>query len=157
MQFEKGVSPPRQSEQDQNNRASEGSDPCQGHGRPVEVKKGLVHSVGDDLERKRGRLRYATRIIRRETNGLREESMSTPRALNRDLAKQNPEGTFDNPFEIVEEKLFTKGEKIATLNRWRQSLLEELSAAGEGMRTYGVTSDRARLLEQIEAAKSQLR
>ena len=83
--------------------------------------------------------------------------MSTPRALNRDLAKQNPEGVFDNPFEIVEEKLFTKGEKIATLNRWRQSLLEELSAAGEGMRTYGVTSDRARLLEQIEAAKSQLR
>ena len=83
--------------------------------------------------------------------------MSTPRALNRDLAKQNPEGTFDSPFEIVEEKLFTKGEKIATLNRWRQSLLEELSAAGEGMRTYGIASDRARLLEQIEAAKSQLR
>jgi hypothetical protein len=82
--------------------------------------------------------------------------MSTPRALNRDLAKQNPEGTFDSPFEIVEEKLFTKGEKIATLNRWRRSLLEELSATGEGMRTYGVASDRARLLEQIEAAKSQL-
>ena len=83
--------------------------------------------------------------------------MSTPRASNRDLAKQNPERTFDTPFEIVEERLFTKGEKIATLNRWRQSLLEELSAAGEGMRTHGVTSDRARLLEQIEAAKSQLR
>ena len=62
--------------------------------------------------------------------------MSTPRALNRDLAKQNPEGTFETPFEIVDEKLFTKGEKIATLNRWRQSLLEELSAAGEGMRAY---------------------
>jgi len=82
--------------------------------------------------------------------------MSTTRALNRDLAKQNPEGTFDSPFEIVDEKLFTKGEKIATLNRWRQSLLEELSASGEGMRTYGNASDRARLLEQIEAAKSQL-
>ena len=40
--------------------------------------------------------------------------------------------------------------------RWRQSLLEELSASGEGMRTYGIASDRARLLEQIEAAKSQL-
>ncbi len=82
--------------------------------------------------------------------------MSATRTLNRDLAKQNPEGTFDSPFEIVEETLFTKGEKIATLNRWRQSLLEELSATGEGMRTYGIASDRARLLEQIEAAKSQL-
>ena len=59
--------------------------------------------------------------------------MSATRTLNRDLAKQNPEGTFDSPFEIVEEKLFTKGEKIATLNRWRQSLLEELSASGEGI------------------------
>ena len=54
------------------------------------------------------------------------------------------------------ERLFTKGEKIATLNRWRQSLLEELDASGEGMRTHGVSVERARLLEQVEAARSQL-
>ena len=83
--------------------------------------------------------------------------MRTPRALNRTLAKQNPEGAFGSPFEIVGERLFTKGEKIATLNRWRQSLLRELDASGEGMHTRGVLAERARLLEQIEAARSQLR
>jgi hypothetical protein len=72
------------------------------------------------------------------------------------LAKQNPEGTFRSPFEIVGEKLFTKGEKIATLNRWRQSLLKELDAGNEGMRTHGVLAERARLLEQVEAARNQL-
>lgn len=82
--------------------------------------------------------------------------MSTPRALNRKLAKQDPEGTFDSPFEIVGEKLFTRGEKIATLNRWRQSLLKELDASGEEMSARGVLAERARLLEQVEAARSQL-
>ena len=38
--------------------------------------------------------------------------MSATRTLNRDMAKQNPEGTFDSPFEIVEEKLFTKGREL---------------------------------------------
>ena len=83
--------------------------------------------------------------------------MSKPRALNRKLAKQDPEGTFDSPFEIVGEKLFTRGEKIATLNRWRQSLVDELSASGQGMRTHSVPLERARLLEQVEAARNQLR
>jgi hypothetical protein len=76
--------------------------------------------------------------------------------LNRQLAKQDPEGTFDSPFEIVGEKLFTRGEKIATLNRWRQSLLKELDASGEDMSARAVLADRARLLEQVEAARSQL-
>jgi hypothetical protein len=78
------------------------------------------------------------------------------RLLNRDFAKHNPESTFQSPFEIVEERLFTRGEKIATLNRWRQSVLEELRASGEGMRTHGISFRRARLLEQIEAARNQL-
>jgi hypothetical protein len=81
----------------------------------------------------------------------------TPRALNRTLAKQNPEVAFRTPFEIVGERLFTKGEKIATLNRWRQSLLKELDASSEGMPTHAVLAERARLLEQVEAARSQLR
>jgi hypothetical protein len=44
--------------------------------------------------------------------------------------------------------LFTRGEKIATLNRWRQSILEELVAMGE--------SRRARLLGEIEEARTRL-
>jgi hypothetical protein len=88
--------------------------------------------------------------------GKREDGVRTPRALNRTLAKQNPEGAFGSPFEIVGERLLTKGEKIATLNRWRQSLLRELDASSEGMHTRGVLAERARLLEQVEAARSQL-
>jgi hypothetical protein len=82
--------------------------------------------------------------------------VSTPRALNRKLAKQDPEGTFGSPFDIVGEKLFTRGEKIATLNRWRQSLLKELDTPGEGISPGGLMAERARLLEQVEAARSQL-
>ena len=38
------------------------------------------------------------------------------KAMNRVLAKQDPEGNFDSPLGIVDETLFTRGEKIATLN-----------------------------------------
>jgi hypothetical protein len=72
----------------------------------------------------------------------------TTRALNRSLAKQDPEGNFQSPLYIVEERLFTRGEKIATLNRWRQSILEELVALGEARR--------ARLLFEIEEARTRL-
>lgn len=70
------------------------------------------------------------------------------RSLNRSLAKQDPEGNFESPLVIVDERLFTRGEKIATLNRWRQAILEELSAMGEARR--------ARLLGEIEEARSRL-
>ncbi|MGE0849468.1 MAG: hypothetical protein AB7O44_07575 [Hyphomicrobiaceae bacterium] len=72
----------------------------------------------------------------------------TTRALNRSLAKQDPEGNFESPLYIVEERLFTRGEKIATLNRWRQSILEELVALGEARR--------AQLLCEIEEARTRL-
>ena len=69
--------------------------------------------------------------------------------LNRSLAKQDPEGTFQNPFVIVDETMFTRGEKIATLDRWRQSILAELTAVGE--------VKRARLLGDIQEARNRLR
>ena len=84
-----------------------------------------------------------------------EDSVKRP-PLDRSLAKQNPERVFDSPLDIVRETLFTKGEKLGTLNRWRQAILQELSASGEGMRTYGVSGERARILGQIEEAKSRL-
>ena len=80
----------------------------------------------------------------------------TGKALNRDLAKDNPERAFSNPRDIVDEVLMTRGEKLATLTRWRQTVLEELGAPGEGMRTHGVSSERIRLLEEIELAKAEL-
>ena len=80
----------------------------------------------------------------------------TGKALNRDLAKDNPERVFSQPRDIVDEVLMTRGEKLATLTRWRQTVLEELSASGEGMRTHGVSSARIRLLEEIELARAEL-
>jgi hypothetical protein len=68
--------------------------------------------------------------------------------LNRSLAKQDPEGTFESPLVIVDEAMFTRGEKIATLNRWRQAMLEELVASGLG--------ERARILCEIEEARHRL-
>lgn len=76
-------------------------------------------------------------------------------SLDRSLAKQNPARVFDSPLDIVRETLFTKGEKLGTLNRWRQTVLEETSANGQGMRA--AASDRARILGQIEEAESCLR
>jgi hypothetical protein len=70
------------------------------------------------------------------------------RSLNRSLAKQDPEGTFDSPFGIVEEQLFTRGEKIATLDRWQSNVVKELSALGE--------ERRARLLIEIVEARNRL-
>ena len=72
----------------------------------------------------------------------------TTRVLNRSLAKQDPEGNFESPLGIVDERLFTRGEKIATLNRWRLAILEELAALGE--------AKRAQLLDEIEEARSRL-
>ena len=45
--------------------------------------------------------------------------MTTPRALNRDDAKQRPESHFNSPLDIVAEPLLTRGEKLATLDRRR--------------------------------------
>ena len=64
------------------------------------------------------------------------------------LAKQDPEGTFDSPAGIVEEILFTRGEKIATLDRWRSAIVDELNSLGEGRR--------ARLLIEIVEARGRL-
>jgi hypothetical protein len=67
------------------------------------------------------------------------------RPLDRKLAKQAPEGTFDSPLDIVDERLFTRGEKVATLNRWRQTALRA-----------SVSVDSHRLLRLIDEAKSRL-
>jgi hypothetical protein len=83
--------------------------------------------------------------------------MTDVRALNRDAAKQQPESVFETPLEIVNEILLTKGEKLATLNRWRRSILGELDASNEGMATPGYASEQLTVLEEIEQAKAHLK
>ena len=68
--------------------------------------------------------------------------------MNRSLAKQEPERSFESPLGIVDETMLTRGEKLATLDRWRQSILEQLAAQGE--------IRRARLLGEIEEARTRL-
>ena len=67
------------------------------------------------------------------------------RALDRKLAKQVPEQTFASPLDIVDERLFTRGEKVATLNRWRETAL-----------SASLRVDSRRLLELIDEAKYRL-
>ena len=83
--------------------------------------------------------------------------MNEVRALNRDAAKQQPESVFENPLEIVSEILLTKGEKLATLNRWRRSIIGELDASNEGMATRGYAREQLTVLEEIEEAKARLK
>ena len=83
--------------------------------------------------------------------------MTEVRALNRDAAKQQPESVFESPLQIVNEILLTKGEKLATLNRWRRSILGELDSSNEGMATRGYASEQLTALEEIDEAKARLK
>ena len=83
--------------------------------------------------------------------------MSEVAALNRDVAKQQPESVFESPLDIVNEVLLTKGEKLATLTRWRLNILGELDASNEGMATRGHTREQLSVLEEIEEAKASLK
>jgi hypothetical protein len=83
--------------------------------------------------------------------------MTRVRALNRDAAKQNPESVFESPIDIAEETLLTTGEKLATLERWRQNILDQLSATNDGMRTRGSGDAQLEFLEGIQEAKARLK
>jgi hypothetical protein len=77
--------------------------------------------------------------------------------LDRELAKQSPQTVFERPAALLDEVLLTYGEKLATLERWRLSVLSELSATSEGMATRGASESLLELLEEIEEAKEALR
>ena len=82
--------------------------------------------------------------------------MSTIGQLNVAGAKLDPAKHFAQPQGIVDTVMLTRGEKIATLERWRLEILRQLDAANEGMRTYGRSSKQAKVLDEIEAARQQL-
>lgn len=82
--------------------------------------------------------------------------MATIAKINRDAAKNLPSSQFGHPLEIVTEPLLTRGEKIATLNRWRQQVLEELSAGDEGMPTQRTSGRHHEILTGIQHALTEL-
>jgi hypothetical protein len=87
----------------------------------------------------------------------REAVLADIKPFNRDAAKQQPERWFAGPMDIVGHQLLTRGEKLATLDRWRLNLLSELAAASEGMHTRGHSADQLAILNSIEEARSRLR
>jgi hypothetical protein len=76
--------------------------------------------------------------------------------LDREAAKQDPETVFERPLEILDEQLLTRGEKLATLQRWRQNILEQLRATSEGMPPDGASAERTGVLDEIEEARRRL-
>ena len=71
-------------------------------------------------------------------------------------AKHDPASVFRSPLDIVDEVMFTRGEKIATLERWRHTVMQEMSAADDGMRTQGVSDKLAGTLADIAKALARL-
>ena len=67
-------------------------------------------------------------------------------------AKHNPSSVFRSPLDIVNEVMLTRGEKIATLERWRIAVLQQIAAADDGMRTQGVSDTLAGTLSDIARA-----
>lgn len=83
--------------------------------------------------------------------------MTTLASLNATAAKHDPASVFSGPMAIVDEILLTRGEKIATLERWRTGILQQLAAADDGMRTVGMSARHADTLADIEKAITTLR
>jgi hypothetical protein len=82
--------------------------------------------------------------------------MSEIGSINPVLAKHSPDSVFQSPLDIVGEVMLTRGEKIATLERWRAAVLQQIAAADDGMRTRGVSDKLANTLSDIGKALDQL-
>lgn len=82
--------------------------------------------------------------------------MSEIARLNVEAAKHDPAQFFASPKDIVGEVMLTRGEKIATLERWRLTILQQLAAADDGMRTQGFSRQQSDVLQDIEVARRTL-
>ena len=64
---------------------------------------------------------------------------------------------FDHPRDLIAEVGLTRGQKLATLARWRQYLIDKIRATGEGMTpASGETSAEAIMLSEVEKAEIEL-
>ena len=78
--------------------------------------------------------------------------------LPTERARFEPETVFQHPAEIVGEFLLTRGQKLAALGRWREHILQQSRAAGEGMAgpdEWEAAAD-SELLAEIERAETAL-
>lgn len=77
--------------------------------------------------------------------------------LNTAKARLEPETVFSGPLDIVAEKGLTRGQKIATLDRWNETLQHPITATREGMMPpAGQTAEKAATIEEISKARELL-
>ncbi len=77
--------------------------------------------------------------------------------LNTENARLDPEAVFNRPLNIVTEMGLTRGQKIATLDRWKEALQDRLTATGEGMAPpAGQTAQEAATIQEISEAREFL-
>ena len=84
--------------------------------------------------------------------------MGTIMRINVDKARLDPATVFARPMDIVAEPGLTRGQKLATLKRWSDSLHDQLAATSEGMQTpFRMSVAVISTLDEIACAQAQLR
>lgn len=77
--------------------------------------------------------------------------------IDTEQARFNPSAVFESPADVVEAIGLTRGQKIATLQRWEQDIREQQVATTDGMPTHGTTSRNLEILDEITAALAELK
>lgn len=78
-------------------------------------------------------------------------------SISPEKARFDPESVFEHPSDLVHEKGLTRGQKLATLGRWRAILKDRIRASGEGMEPGDErTADDAAQIEEIAQAEAVL-
>ena len=82
--------------------------------------------------------------------------MSVVLKINVKVARLNPEAEFETPHDLSASLGLTRGQKLATLDRWYQSVQRRMEATNEGMSPEGTTDHDTLLLAAIDAAQAEL-
>lgn len=115
----------------------------------------MIHVEKGDLRRTRRQLKLLTLSARRSIRG--NTVMSTILHLNTEAARFDPASVFARPLDIVAERGLTLGQKLATLQRWADTLQAHLAATSEGMQTPpGTSAEDIAILDEIGMAQAFL-
>ena len=78
--------------------------------------------------------------------------------LDSEKSRFEPDAVYKKPSDVVDKPGLTRGQKIATLERWNLTLQDGIRATGEGMAPEsGQTADESATVVAIAHALAQLR